>query len=140
MTNRARPLAVLAVLAAASLAACSSAASSSHSAPASSGTPASTAPAAAAAASTASTAGDPTAAAASAKACAELHAWQKTHGNSAAPPQNVFDDLINTPQPLSGDFTGWYFAVETNLPSAQTDLLKVWTDCAKAEADATGGN
>lgn len=131
--NRFGPLAV--ALAAASLAACSSAASSSHSAPASSGTPVS-----AALASHAAAASSAPASAASAKACAELHAWQKTHGNSAAPPQNVFDDLINTPQPLSGDFTAWDLAVSTEQPDAEADLLKVWTDCAKAEADAMGGN
>jgi hypothetical protein len=81
----------------------------------------------------------PPSAAAAAKACAELSAWQKKHGNSAVPPQEVFNDLIGAPQPLSGDFFTWDFAVEESLPDAEADLLKVWTDCAKAEAAALGG-
>jgi len=142
MTNRAVPLAVvlaalavvLAALAAAGLAACSSASTSApRSLPASASASASSLPASAPPSAPA------TAAAASAKACAELSAWQKKHGNSAAPPQNVFDDLINAPQPLSGDFFAWDLAAGTSQPAAEADLLKVWTDCAKAEAAALGG-
>lgn len=141
MQNRTRPLAALAFLAAASLAACSSASTSaSSSPPAFASAPASPLSASAPPSAPATPAGDPpSASAASAKACAELDAWQKEHGNSVAPPQEVFDDLIDTPQPLSVDFTTWDFAVETNLPDAEADLLKVWTDCAKAEAAAMGG-
>lgn len=130
-------VAALAVFAAASLAACSSGSTSAPgSPPASASAPASSLPASAPPPATASPAGDPSSAA-SAKACAELDAWQKKHGISAAPPQEVFNDLTSTPQPLSADFSAWYFAVETNLPDAQTDLLKVWTDCIKVEVDAS---
>lgn len=134
MSTRAVPLAVvLAALAAASLAACSSPSTSAPgSLPASAGASAPSLPASAPPSA-------PAAAAASARACAELDAWQKKHGNSAAPPQQVFDDLINAPQPLSGDFTAWDLAAGTSQPDAEADLLKVWTDCAKAEAAVLGG-
>jgi hypothetical protein len=141
MTSRASSLAaVLVVLTAAPLAACSSASTAAPGSPPASASAPASSPAAQAPPSAPASAGtSSSASAASAKACAELDAWQKKHGNSAAPPQAVFNDLINTPQPLSGDFTTWDFAVETSLPDAQADLLKVWTDCAKAEAAAIGG-
>lgn len=111
---------------AAGLAACGSAPSSPPAAPASS--PA--APASHAAAGSPA----PASGAAAARACAELSAWQKKHGDSAVPPQSVSQDLMSTPDPLSGDFLAWDLAAGTGQPDAEADLLKVWTDCAKAEA------
>jgi hypothetical protein len=46
---------------------------------------------------------------------------------------------MGTSEPLSGDFIAWDLAVGTSQPDAEADLLKVWTDCAKAEAAAMGG-
>jgi hypothetical protein len=51
----------------------------------------------------------------------------------------VSEDLMGTSEPLSGDFIAWDLAVGTSQPDAEADLLKVWTDCAKAEAAAMGG-
>ncbi len=138
VTSRlALPAAVLALLTAAPLAGCSSA---STSAPAS--LPATASAPAASPSAPASPAGDSasgSASASAAKACAELDAWQKQHGNSAAPPQQVFNDMINAPEPLSGDFTAWDLTVHTGSPDEKAALLKVWTDCAKAEAAALEG-
>lgn len=110
---------------AAGLAACGSAPPSPHAAPPSSP---------AAPASRAATGSPAPASAAAARACAELSAWQKKHGSSAVPPQSVSQDLMSTPDPLSGDFLAWDLAAGTGQPDAEADLLKVWTDCARAEA------
>lgn len=127
-TSRLLAAAGTAVLAA-GLAACSSAASSPPAVPASSrAAPASHAATGSPAPASAS------ASAAAARACAGLSAWQKKHGNSAVPPQSVSQDLMSTPDPLSGDFLAWDLAAGTGQPDAESDLLKVWTDCAKAEA------